>query len=220
MKKGKWFFLQQRCIGVGVHSLSWIYFATRKLPSTCFVEFVRWPFCTVCTSWLSAAFAHLWKDIIVMSNQVFPQRRTRLECLSSDGKWLHKPVLRIICTTLWLFFPSIQVFRFEKRQEFLSWAKTHCGAFVQWGEYTLQPWSFWNLFMWILWNGQSALLVQISYVLLFPTCEYKELSCQMRLHLKENMFEVPSKWSKLPVSNQGSEQQAAHWFIVAVIGDI
>ena len=67
--------------GVAVRSLSWIYFANRRPPNSCFVEIVRWTLCPGCTINLCAASPHLWKKDIVLPKLASPQRRTCLDCL-------------------------------------------------------------------------------------------------------------------------------------------
>lgn len=79
----------QGCTGAGFLSKSWIHLATGTLPSSCFVEFVKWPLCPVYLSELCATFPHLWREGIVMPNQTSP-RRTHLECLSHNGNFLHQ----------------------------------------------------------------------------------------------------------------------------------
>lgn len=63
-------------IGTGVHSLSWIYFLTRKCPYSCFGA-------------LCAPFSKVWQEGIFMQSQASPKRRTIFECHSNDGNSLH-----------------------------------------------------------------------------------------------------------------------------------
>ena len=101
----------------------------------------------------------------------------------------------------------------KARVDFLS--KVALGlVFINWVEYTLQQdTSILFFFFWNWWEGNSALVVWTSYVLLFPNIEQKWFSCQIRLLLKEAHI-----WSAFPVMDTPCtkpvlrEQEAAHWF--------
>lgn len=63
------FFLEQTTIGAGVHSVIKIYFASEKIPASCFVLFVRLPSGNYCPSLLFFALPLLRKEGIFIPNQ-------------------------------------------------------------------------------------------------------------------------------------------------------
>lgn len=87
-ERGKDWVPEQRHTGASFLSLCWTSLATRTLPSSCSVAFVRWSLCPDCPSEACAMFPRLWGKGIVMQIQHSPPRRTLLECLSSNGSFL------------------------------------------------------------------------------------------------------------------------------------
>lgn len=82
-QKGKGCFLEQSTIGAGVPSLSITRFVSRKLPASCFVEFLWLNSGSYHPSLLYVAFSHLWKEGIFITYQASPQRRTHIRWVSS-----------------------------------------------------------------------------------------------------------------------------------------
>lgn len=88
-KKSKGRFLKQTATDAVFSSMSRIYFASRKFPASCFVDFARLPSgdCHL-PCYVLLAFPWLWKEDIFIHNQASTQRRTRFELVSSHRNLL------------------------------------------------------------------------------------------------------------------------------------
>lgn len=72
-------------------SLSGIYSASRKFPTSCSVSFVRLQWGNIIIASLHAAFPHLWKEQLFLPNLSSLERRTHMERVSSYGSHLQSP---------------------------------------------------------------------------------------------------------------------------------
>ena len=173
-----------------------------------------WPFWPACTNYLSAAFTHLWKEGIFMPNQDSPQRRTCLECLSSNGSSAPKQCSEWFGQHFGSFALVMRgLYRNKATVSFLS--KDAFGmVFVHWVEDTLKPGHFHILVLWSLWIAILPCLYQISMCCFSPDIDKKAFSLQIRILFKGEhpwrAFQVMESPCTKPVFR---EQEAAHCFI-------
>lgn len=95
-----------------------------------------------------------------------------------------------------------------KKASFFFPAQRHTGAGIlslSW--MYLQPRCFHTVILWSWWDCNSALLVWSIYVLLFPSCEKKALSCQIWLACQGEHF-----WSAFQVMETPSTKPVLRIF--------
>ena len=146
-----------------------------------------------CQIWLACQGEHFWSAFQVM------------ETPST------KPVLRIFWANLWLICPSCMWGLGWKKAMVPFTSKDALGlVFIHWVECTLQPGCLHMLVLCSWWDVHSAPVVPSSYELIFPTCDKKAFSCQIRLLLNREHFWVSFKWLKLHAPIQYSESKRKH----------
>ena len=161
---------------------------------TLFFEFVKWQFWSGCLNYQCFAFPCLCKEDIVMSNLMSPERRTGLECLSGNGKFLNQTrALR------WKGCP-LDYFHYYSRnlggKKITGWFPEQrvIGAGVcSWSWLYCSTRKLPNSCLWMFWNGHFALVVQTNNVLLFLVLKGRISHAKSCFSVKEITFGVPFK---------------------------
>ena len=149
-----------------------------------------------------------------MQNLTSPERRTCLEGLSSNGKFVHQTRVQRWGEAHCLLCHSYSSNLGGKNPWVDSWAKTHWGWCLFMDLIILFKQELPKSCLWCLWNGYLALVVSTSYVLLFPDIEKKDFSCQIRLLLKgDHVWISFHVMESLCIDTVLREHEATHWFI-------
>ena len=210
-KKSRVAFQSQHTLGLVF--IPWVEYTLqmRKLPYSCFVEFVSLPFCPDGPRLICPAHPCLWIEGISMPNQASPQRRTHLECFSCEGISLHlfraqsalgskrAPINSLWEKPIW-----------EKAMDDFPSKPAYGLMFVLWVQYTMQGGSFNIPDLWTLWDCHSALIALGHYMLFFPLVNRRHLHGKSDFSAKANKFGVPFKQWKLPASNHLTESTGQH----------
>ena len=161
----------------------WLIQLNKESPKFLFVYFVKWHFCPGCKRKLCSAFPSYVKEGILLSNQVFPQRRSICAGLSWDDNTLNRTsAKRARGNSLVDLLNHVEASWGEKvRVAFLS-IDSFGLLSIHWGEYYIATKSLPISCWWGFCKGRFALLVRTSYVLLFPEMEKKDFSCQIRIN--------------------------------------
>ena len=90
-EKGQGCFSLQSTTGAGIHSLSGVYFANRKIYASCFLSFGKLLSCSYDCSIDVCYYTYVSQECLFLPKQASPERRTQLQWVSSSWTPLKTP---------------------------------------------------------------------------------------------------------------------------------
>ena len=208
-------FPEWRHIRADVWSQNWVHCLSSRLTNHCLLSFgnghcavVVWTSYVLISPILKRSISLTKSELCSKENTlVVPFRWGKLPATNycSESKMQHIGLFALVIGNIKVGKRKSAAFLIQDALCLMSVHRVEC---------TKQPGIFQSNVLWRLWGGHSALFVWTSYVLLFPGCAKKALSCQFWLLLNGEKFWGAFQAMESPCTNPGLwEEEAAQWFI-------